>query len=87
MTFFNIETGETEAFTRFIETEHSTQKMDIDIETGEPDPGKNYLKKLKKFSIPKELLKQEKEHNCCIDPNHNFTLTKKEQVINLQEVR
>lgn len=60
----------------------------FDLETGEPDTSDVTTIKLRKtrFNVPKNLLTREPAHKCCIDPNENFTLSKKEQVMNLQEV-
>lgn len=63
----------------------------FDLETGEPDSNASTLLLRKtRFSIPKELLKppaDDAKKSCCIDRNETFTLFKKEEVINLQEVR
>ncbi|KAJ6633175.1 hypothetical protein Bhyg_16019, partial [Pseudolycoriella hygida] len=62
--------------------------FEYDNETGEFDATKTSLKLRKKanFSIPRNLLTpQDDPKKCCIDPNDTFTLTKKEEVITLQE--
>lgn len=60
----------------------------FDLETGEPDTTDFTTIKLRKtrFNVPKNLLNQEPALKCCIDPNETFTLSKKEQVMTLQEV-
>lgn len=64
----------------------------FDLETGETDTNTTTLslRKTHRFTIPKELIKPSADENskkcCCIDPNETFTLSKKEEVINLQEV-
>lgn len=61
-----------------------------DMETGECDANITTQRIRKtKFVIPKELIQPQKDPKakcCCIDPNDNFTLSKKEEVIGLQEV-
>lgn len=61
-----------------------------DLETGEPDSNTiTLLLRKTRFSIPKELFMppaNDSKKCCCIDPNETFTLFKKEEVINLQEV-
>lgn len=62
----------------------------VDLETGEPDTNTTSLLLRKtRFNIPKELIRPpaiDSKKCCCIDPNETFTLFKKEEVINLQEV-
>lgn len=61
---------------------------DYDMETGEPGHNTVIVTKNKpKFSIPKRLIQAPEEKKCCIDPNDNFTLCRKEEVISLQEVK
>lgn len=63
--------------------------LEYDNETGEFDATLMSLKlrKMANFSIPKNLIvPQDDPKKCCIDPNDTFTLTKKEEVITLQEV-
>lgn len=61
---------------------------EFDMETGEPDTNICTKIKLRKtrFNVPKQLLTEDHEPKCCIDENENYTLSKKEQVITLQEV-
>jgi len=62
--------------------------LEYDNETGELDANISSLKlrKTAHFSIPKNLIAPQDDPNkCCIDPNDSFTLSKKEQVITLQE--
>lgn len=69
--------------------ECSDSSMEYDNETGEFDATITSLRlrKTAKFSIPKNLIApQDDPRKCCIDPNDTFTLTKKEDVITLQEV-
>lgn len=72
----------------------------FDLETGEPDetnnisypfePSPHHTKPptKSKFMVPKNLLAQDPTltKSCCIDPNENYTLSRKEQVMTLQEV-
>lgn len=62
----------------------------IDMETGEVDSNIKAIPMRKTtFIIPKELIqapKNDKEKLCCMDSHVNYTLTKKEEVISLQEV-
>lgn len=62
----------------------------VDLETGEPESNRtSVLLRKTRFNIPKELIKApaiDPKKCCCIDPNETFTLFKKEEVINLQEV-
>lgn len=63
----------------------------FDLETGETDTNTpTILQRKTRFTIPKELIKPSADEDskkcCCIDPNETFTLCKKEEVINLQEV-
>lgn len=62
----------------------------FDLETGESNGNTTTLQLRKtRFNIPKELIRpsaDEAKKCCCIDPNDTFTLSKKEEVINLQEV-
>lgn len=63
--------------------------FEYDNETGEFDDTIMSLKlrKTANFLIPKNLIApQDGPKKCCIDPNDTFTLTKKEEVITLQEV-
>lgn len=63
--------------------------VEYDNETGELDATIMSLKlrKTAHFSIPKNLIAPHDDvRKCCIDPNDTFTLTKKEDVITLQEV-
>lgn len=85
MDFTDCETGEFLPGTSFLEFEMN----EFDMETGEPDKNITTLRLRKtKFTIPKELIKPaERKSKCGIDPNDNFTLFKKEEVIGLQEVR
>lgn len=80
------ETGEFVAFTNY--PSDVPAPAVFDLETGEPDTSDVTTIKLRKtrFNVPKNLLAQEPALKCCIDPNENFTLSKKEQVMNLQEV-
>lgn len=93
----NTETGEPEFLCSHItpttsETnlhkpgDHGNQHYDI--ETGEPADRMNCTIKSRKskFMIPKNLLKQDPPSKCCIDTNQTFTLSKKKEVITLQEV-
>lgn len=62
----------------------------FDLETGEPDSNTTtvLLRKVR-FSIPKELIKRPEDDtkkSCCLNANETFTLSNKEEVINLQEV-
>lgn len=63
---------------------------DIDMETGEFDITLSTLPIRKTtFVIPKELIQQrrtERNKLCCMDTHDNYTLSKKEEVISLQEV-
>lgn len=79
------ETGEFVAYTNY----PTDVPAVFDLETGEPDTTDVTTIKLRKtrFNVPKNLLAPEPETKCCIDPNENFTLSKKEQVMNLQEVK
>lgn len=62
----------------------------FDSETGEMDgcPTETLILMRKtRFSVPKELIKAPaNKSNCCMDSHDTFTLSKKEEVINLQEV-
>lgn len=63
----------------------------FDLETGETDTNTpTLLQRKTRFTIPKELIMPTADADskkcCCIDPNETFTLCKKEEVINLQEV-
>lgn len=85
MAFTDIETGEFVSLTYYPKVEIN----DFDMETGEPDVGKTMKSTRKsKFAIPKEFIKSKDEprSKCGIDPIDNYTLFKKEEVINLQEV-
>lgn len=63
-----------------VEYDNETGEIDATIMTFKP-------RKTANFSIPKNLIApQEGPKKCCIDPNDTFTLTKKEEVITLQEV-
>lgn len=80
------ETGE---FVLTSSDETSDSSSEYDNETGEFDGTIMNLKlrKTANFSIPKNLIApQDEQRKCCIDPNDTFTLTKKEDVITLQEV-
>lgn len=85
----DCETGEYVSFDTYIAPEPDTE---YDMETGEPECGTVIVTKHRpKFIIPKKLIQPQddptdKSKKCCIDPNDNFTLSKKEEVINLQEV-
>lgn len=61
---------------------------EFDLETGELDGGTAKLEVRKtRFIIPKKFIKPvEPAPQGCIPPDESFTLTKKEQVISLQEV-
>lgn len=85
------ETGEYVSFDTYIAPESDC--TEYDLETGEPDCGKIIVTKHRpKFIIPKQLIQPQDDptdkcKKCRIDPNDNFTLSKKEEVINLQEVQ
>lgn len=63
---------------------------DFDMETGEFDITLSTLPIRKTtFVIPKELIQQRRTGRnklCCMDTHDNYTLSKKEEVISLQEV-
>ncbi|KAG4077477.1 hypothetical protein HA402_002904 [Bradysia odoriphaga] len=81
------ETGEYNVSTE--SDDASDSSMEYDNETGEFDATITSLRlrKTAKFSIPKNLIAPQDDPRkcCCIDPNDTFTLTKKEDVITLQE--
>ncbi len=80
------ETGE---FLLMPSDDASDSSFEYDNETGEFDATIMSLKlrKTANFTIPKNLIApQDDVRKCCIDPNDTFTLTKKEDVITLQEV-
>lgn len=81
----DIETGEFVSYSNY----PAEVPAVFDLETGEPDTADVTTIKLRKtrFNVPKNLLNQEPPLKCCIDPNETFTLSKKEQVMNLQEVK
>lgn len=64
--------------------------FDIDMETGEFDINVSTLPiRRTTFIIPKELIQQHRSERtklCCMDTHDNYTLSKKEEVISLQEV-
>lgn len=82
------ETGEQQCD---IGTTYCDSVAEFDLETGEMDLEHRKVQK-PKFTIPKELLRSPKDgHNkakCCMlgAAEENFTLSKKEHVITLQEV-
>jgi len=79
------ETGE---FVLLSSDDSCDSSIEYDNETGEFDVTITSLKlrKTANFSIPRNLLApQDDPKKCCIDPNDTFTLTKKEEVITLQE--
>jgi len=81
----DIETGE---FVLSTVDDVCDYSFGYDNETGEFDATLMSLKlrKTANFSIPKNLYApQDGPKKCCIDPNDTFTLSKKEQVITLQE--
>lgn len=82
------ETGEV-TFTNVMSFE-AMDIYDIDMETGEFDINAAALPiRRTTFVIPKELIQQRKSERtklCCMDTNDNYTLSKKEEVISLQEV-
>lgn len=61
---------------------------EYDLETGELDGGTVTVEvRRPRFIIPKKLIEpNEPAPKGCIPPDESFTLTKKEQVISLQEV-
>lgn len=72
-----------------LSTPDDASDFSFDNETGEFDATlmSFKLRKTANFSIPKNLIApQDGPKKCCIDPNDTFTLTKKEEVITLQEV-
>lgn len=83
----DIETGE--YLTGELADDAGDSSSEYDNETGELDATIMSLRvrKTANFSIPKNLIApQDGPKKCCIDPNDTFTLTKKEEVITLQEV-
>jgi len=81
----DIETGE---FVLLPVDDACDSLTEYDNETGEFDATISSLKvrKTANFLIPKNLIApQDDPKKCCIDPNDTFTLSKKEQVITLQE--
>lgn len=81
------ETGEvtlTEQYIKPIEIDMETGEMDSNISTAMP------MMRKTTFVIPKELLYQRRRNKKkklrCIDSVDNYTLFKKEEVINLHEV-
>lgn len=82
----DYETGEVLLPNSFLDN----MDCEYDMETGESDLNiSTHRMRKTKFVIPKELIQPQKEQKtkcCCIDPNDNFTLFKKEEVIGLQEV-
>jgi len=80
----DIETGELMS----VRDDTKDYPLEYDNETGEFDVTKTSLKlrKTAHFSIPKNLITpQDDPKKCCINYNDTFTLSKKEQVITLQE--
>lgn len=76
--------------TDLIVKETSQPQIEYNLETGEQEniPVEPTIRKRKtRFSVPRVLLaKPEETKHCCIDPDENYTLSRKEQVITLQEV-
>lgn len=67
------------------------QPIEIDMETGESDSNIGTIPTMRKrtFVIPKRLIQTPKSHKRklqCMDTLNHYTLFKKEEVINLQEV-
>lgn len=66
------------------------QQIEYNLETGEQESRQivpTIRKRKTRFSVPRVLLaKPEETKHCCIDPDENYTLSGKDQVITLQEV-
>lgn len=81
----DFETGELEC----MQIPGDLQKPEYDMETGECEMDNRLIIVSKpKFAIPRKLIsRQNSKSKCCdYDPDQNFTLSKKEDVITLQEV-
>lgn len=89
--FTDSETGEyvNTSFSPNINHDCNTHQPVYNLETGEPETIRPIVRKRKtRFSVPRKLLAHPEEtKHCCIDPDENYTLSGKEQVITLQEVR
>lgn len=71
-------------------TKATSTQLEFNLETGEKESLQNETtirKRKTRFAVPRKFLaKPEETKHCCIDPNENYTLFAKDQVMTLQEV-